>query len=135
MLLDSFLASKQLPTAKEIVGVCREVGIEFHTRDGQPVLRYSRTDRDIATLMARLIQREPWRSQVIQEAGLDVSPVETEKKEAEDVLAMAAKVQSEPCRCGSTEFVDAKIHEGKSVRRDCKRCKRTAGFPVWYGKT
>ena len=35
-------------------------------------------------------------------------------------------------RCGSTEFVDTPIHDGKSLRRDCAQCHRTLGFPVWY---
>ena len=38
-------------------------------------------------------------------------------------------------RCGSTEFVDLPIHGGESTRRDCKRCHRMLGFPVWYGKS
>lgn len=36
-------------------------------------------------------------------------------------------------RCGSAEFIEVAIHGGASVRRDCARCRRTWGFPVWYG--
>lgn len=36
-------------------------------------------------------------------------------------------------RCNGTEHVDVVIHEGDSIRRDC-RCGRVLGFPVWYGK-
>jgi hypothetical protein len=38
-------------------------------------------------------------------------------------------------RCGFDRFVDVPIHNGQSVRRDCARCKRTLGFPVWYGRS
>ncbi len=38
------------------------------------------------------------------------------------------------CRCGSTRWRDVPIHDGQSVRRDCERCRRFIGFPVWHGK-
>ena len=38
-------------------------------------------------------------------------------------------------RCGSTDFIDTTIHAGQSTRRDCAKCRRTWGFPVWYGKS
>jgi len=37
------------------------------------------------------------------------------------------------CRCGSTHCRDVLIHNGESVRRDCGRCGKFLGFPVWYG--
>lgn len=46
-------------------------------------------------------------------------------------LIHALRVEG-PCEgCGSAEFVDTPIHGGKSTRRDCARCNRTWGFPVW----
>ncbi len=36
-------------------------------------------------------------------------------------------------RCGFDKFIDAVIHNGQSVRRDCARCRTTMGFPIWYG--
>jgi hypothetical protein len=33
--------------------------------------------------------------------------------------------------CGSTTYRDIAIHEGASVRRDCSKCGRFIGFPVW----
>jgi hypothetical protein len=41
-----------------------------------------------------------------------------------------------PCcdRCGGAEFVEVSTHGGASVRRDCGRCGRTWGFPVWRGE-
>ncbi len=38
------------------------------------------------------------------------------------------------CRCGSSRWRDVPIHGGQSLRRDCGRCERFIGFPVWYGK-
>jgi hypothetical protein len=37
-------------------------------------------------------------------------------------------------RCFSTQFVDTKVHGGRSIRRDCAHCGLTAGFPMWWGK-
>lgn len=34
-------------------------------------------------------------------------------------------------RCGKHAYRDSVIHDGRSVRRDCASCNRTAGFPVW----
>jgi len=34
-------------------------------------------------------------------------------------------------KCGSAEFHDVAIHNGRSTRRDCAICRRTAGFPCW----
>ena len=46
----------------------------------------------------------------------------------------AAPVEMEKiCRCGSTRHRDVPIHNGRSARRDCARCGRFLGFPVWYG--
>lgn len=36
-------------------------------------------------------------------------------------------------RCGSMEYIETPIHEGKSIRRDCAKCDRFMGFPVWKG--
>lgn len=36
-------------------------------------------------------------------------------------------------RCKCQEHVDHEIHEGASIRRDCKRCGRFLSFPKWYG--
>ena len=39
-----------------------------------------------------------------------------------------------PCpRCGG-QTIDVRIHDGQSVRRDCRRCGRFVSFPMWYGK-
>lgn len=35
-------------------------------------------------------------------------------------------------RCQSDQYVDVPIHDGQSLRRDCRRCRRFMGFPTWY---
>ena len=37
-------------------------------------------------------------------------------------------------RCGCTTCQDVPIHDGRSTRRDCARCGRAVGFPVWQGQ-
>lgn len=36
-----------------------------------------------------------------------------------------------PCRCGSAEFVDVELSEGRT-RRDCRQCGRFLGWGQWY---
>jgi hypothetical protein len=36
-------------------------------------------------------------------------------------------------RCGSLEYYDISIHEGRSLRRECIHCRRFMGWPRWYG--
>lgn len=51
---------------------------------------------------------------------------------AEHKTSIASAIQLSLCqKCGSQEFIDVTIHGGNSVRRDCAKCGRTAGFPVW----
>jgi hypothetical protein len=37
-------------------------------------------------------------------------------------------------RCQSQKYVDVPIHDGTSIRRDCRQCFRFMGFPKWYDK-
>jgi hypothetical protein len=51
---------------------------------------------------------------------------------AEHKACIASTIQLSICqKCGSEEFIDVAIHGGNSVRRDCAKCGRTMGFPVW----
>jgi hypothetical protein len=38
------------------------------------------------------------------------------------------------CRCGSLEWSDVPIHEGRSRRRECAGCGKFIEFAVWYGR-
>ena len=44
-----------------------------------------------------------------------------------------AKPTKPVCRCASTTWRDVPIHDGQSIRRDCRRCGWFMEFPVWYG--
>ena len=46
-----------------------------------------------------------------------------------------AKPPKAVCRCGSMTWRDVPIHNGQSVRRDCRKCGRFIDFPVWYGSS
>ncbi len=37
-------------------------------------------------------------------------------------------------KCGGNEFVDVPIHDGQSIRRDCKACDAFYSFVRWYGE-
>lgn len=51
----------------------------------------------------------------------------------DEVIRIATPTPAKPvCRCGSSESVDVPIHDGRSIRRDCGRCRRFIDFPVWY---
>jgi excisionase family DNA binding protein len=45
--------------------------------------------------------------------------------------AVGSGILDKPCRCGSTEYVDVAISEGRT-RRDCRKCGRFVGFGKWY---
>jgi hypothetical protein len=138
MTIEQFLSTStdRLPSASEVVSLCRELQIQFAMSDGRPVLRPDRRNRVIAQLIARLIGREPWRSQVISITELTPAP-DASQQMVPPVLsvAIAPPRQQSSCKCGSTEFSDTVIHEGQSLRRECTRCHRLIGFPLWYGET
>ena len=35
------------------------------------------------------------------------------------------------CRCGSQEYIDVPIHNGRSTRRDCAQCGKFIDFVKW----
>lgn len=45
--------------------------------------------------------------------------------------AVGSGTLDKPCKCGSREFVDVAISEGRS-RRDCRKCGRFLGWGKWY---
>lgn len=47
-----------------------------------------------------------------------------------DVLSRLSRADK-PCRCGSTQYVDVPISEGR-IRRDCRNCGRFRSWAKWY---
>ena len=47
--------------------------------------------------------------------------------------AVGSGTLDKPCKCGSRQFVDVAISEGRS-RRDCRKCGRFLGWGQWYEK-
>jgi hypothetical protein len=45
--------------------------------------------------------------------------------------AVGSGTLDKPCRCGSTEYAEIPIGEGRT-RRDCRKCRRFAGFGRWH---
>lgn len=73
MRLDEFMAvtAERLPRADELVAVCAEVGIRFGAdADGKPALLVGDDNRAEGQLLAKLMRREPWRSQVLAATGI-----------------------------------------------------------------
>ena len=52
---------------------------------------------------------------------------------ADTAIAPAPAAVPRCRKCGSTEFRDVPIHDGRSVRRDCAKCGRFLAFPLWHG--
>jgi hypothetical protein len=56
------------------------------------------------------------------------------REESPRLRVSAVNPSPSPCpRCGG-QTIDVRIHGGRSVRRDCKRCHRFIGFVRWHGK-
>ena len=73
------------------------------------------------------------RPAVDQPASRSAAPAEP-ADEAVDAPAGEAPTEVEVCpKCGGRRFVDVPIGGGRSVRRDCARCKAFIQFVVWNG--
>jgi hypothetical protein len=66
--------------------------------------------------------------------GLEAVPLSEFRKPKTPPPPRKPKRPDAVCRCGSTQWRDVPIHGGRSIRRDCARCGRFLGFPLWYGQ-
>ena len=56
------------------------------------------------------------------------------KQRRRPIPSDAVEVEANPCpACGSTSYLDFQAAHD-SIRRDCRDCGRTAGFPKWRGE-
>lgn len=80
MTITDFLVRTQerLPSATELVELCKELGIDFALKDGRPVMRTTVDTTPIAEKLAKILSREPWRTQVLKMTNLD-SIIESDK--------------------------------------------------------
>ena len=67
-----------------------------------------------------------------QSAPPEPSPAIPEAIEPPAPAIDATGLHCDKCGCG--QFIDTPIHGGQSVRRDCRHCRRTMGFPLWHGR-
>lgn len=56
----------ELPTAADFIRLCAELGITLAVIDGVAVVSAQPTDVDLAESIEGLLQREPWRTQIIE---------------------------------------------------------------------
>lgn len=132
MNLEEFLAATaaRLPTAGEIVAACDELGLRFAVgKDGKPVFRVKKDNKDVAVLMARLLQREPWRSQVFQAKALVPATAETPSA-PEPAPAKEEAVGPQPPPDARFHFADAK---GRPCDRETATTWCWEGGPAWLG--
>lgn len=77
MKIEEFLelSERRLPNSAEFVALADDLGIKV-ARDGQgrPVLVPPAGQRELAIAMAKLLKREPWRSEVLAAKGLCDDP-------------------------------------------------------------
>lgn len=69
MTISDFLrrTETRLPTPQELIELCELCEITFgYGADGQPVLKVFEGNKAAGELIAKLIRREPWRSEIIK---------------------------------------------------------------------
>lgn len=138
MNLEEFLTATavRLPTAGEIVAVCDELGLRFAVgKDGKPVFRVKKDNKDVAVLMARLLQREPWRSQVFQAKAL--VPATTESTAAPEPTPEPVKEVEVPSPLWARPSADARFHFADAKGRPCENGDEAVTWcwekgPQWF---
>jgi hypothetical protein len=65
--VESFLSAteKRIPTVREMLELCDELGIVFRLVNGEPVMSVNADNRAEAILLSKLFKREPFRSAII----------------------------------------------------------------------
>ena len=69
MTITEFLrrTEARLPTPQELIELCETCQIGFgYDSDGKPSLKVFEGNKSVGELIAKLIRREPWRSEIIK---------------------------------------------------------------------
>lgn len=112
---------------------CEKRGIELRpTNDGCVAINGPKSDLT-PELLEVLRTRKP-EILLVLHAELELDQVRAPAARQE-FAAKPRRPANTACRCGSTEWKDTPIHDGQSIRRDCRRCGRFLGFPQWYGRS
>ena len=90
MTLDEFMSTTtaRLPSANELIDLCHTLEMRLVMADGKPVIRTSTKDRDVGILIARLLKREPWRTQALKVVYVEHKP-EADKPECDREILWA----------------------------------------------
>jgi len=86
MTLDEFMATTEsrLPSASELVELCHALDMRLVMTAATPVVRFKERDRSLAVLIARIIRREPWRTQALR--VVQVEPIAAPKEDDRELL-------------------------------------------------
>ncbi len=90
MDLADFVAKPGLPAAEDLSALCDALGIAFKINDdGKPALRVNTDSKPAGVMIAKLLSREPWRSQVIamrlNESKPDKTPDDWQKTKVPEI--------------------------------------------------
>lgn len=129
-------------TAREILTDLARLGITLAADGGR--LRYHPREKLTPELLAQLREAK---AELLRLLVPEAPPTDWPDPSPKDLAAArltldafdppARSTQSPPagqCRCGCPTWLDIAIHNGQSARRDCGRCGRFVGFPLWHGQ-
>ncbi len=87
----------------------------------------------LAGLFGAVVSKPAAGVEPVRPSAVEVEPVEAKPPAMVVSVEVARPATGWRCRCGSAEWADFPIHDGRSTRRDCARCSRFVAFVRWYG--
>lgn len=84
MTLDTFhaITEERIPTADEFAAFVRGMGWAIRVEDSKAFLRAPKSD-PVAVAVARMLKREPWRTNVLKQIGVNEGPPQGEQRPKE----------------------------------------------------
>jgi hypothetical protein len=80
------------------------------------------------------IRTTPYVDQVLRRIPGTVEPADDHPDPFAGAAPTSVPARSGTCRCGHDDWVQVPIHDGRSIRTDCRHCDRFGWFAVWHGK-